>query len=147
MKRDSVKLLCLMVLLAGVFLLPSCAPTLGHVYQKPDKIQGNAGLVYLYRPKEIIGGGVSFTVKANGVPITKLYNCGYYPYFATPGETEFSAKTESKSSVTLDVRAGEKYYIKGSVGVGFFIGRPHLIIVPADIAEKEIAECKLILER
>jgi hypothetical protein len=46
--------------------------------------------------------------------------------------------------VTLDVKAGEVYYIKGTVGVGFFVGRPHLIVVPRAIAENEILECKLI---
>ena len=47
-------------------------------------------------------------------------------------------------SVTLDVKAGQTYYIKGEVGVGFLVGRPHLMVVAPDIAEKEIADCKLI---
>jgi hypothetical protein len=48
--------------------------------------------------------------------------------------------------VTLDVKAGGVYYVKGTVGVGFFVGRPHLIVVPQSIGETEITECKLIPE-
>lgn len=44
------------------------------------------------------------------------------------------------------MKSGQVYYIKGSLGVGFFVGRPHLMVVPADVGEKEIAECKLIPE-
>lgn len=127
-----------------VLLLSSCA-TLGPVYQKTDKLPDNTGLVYLYRPSSFIGGGVAYDIKTgdNNV-ITTLHNGGYFPYFSNPGEVEFWAKTESRSSVTLDVKQGQVYYVKGTVGVGFFVGRPHLIVVPNDVGEKEIVDCKLI---
>jgi hypothetical protein len=130
----------------AALLLPACAPTLGPKYVKPDKVLDNVGVVYIYRPSKGIGGGVSYDVKANGKTITTLYNGGYYPYFANPGELEISATTESTSSVTLDVKPAQSYYVKGWVGIGFFIGRPHLLIVEKDVAEKEIVECKLIPE-
>lgn len=59
---------------------------------------------------------------------------------------ELWARTESESAVTVDVKAGEVYYVKGEVGVGFFVGRPHLRVVPREKGEKEIAECTLIPE-
>lgn len=131
-----------------LFLLPlllvtGCA-SLGPVYSKVDKIPDNAGLVYFYRPSSFVGGGVSYDIKNGDTVITTLYNGGYYPYFSTHGEKEFWAKTESKSSITLDVKTGQTYYVKGEVGVGFLVGRPHLMVVAPEIAEKEIADCKLI---
>lgn len=129
--------------LVVIFLLAGCA-TLGPTYQKVDMIPEESALVYVYRPKSFVGGGVSYTVHADGQTVTKLVNGGYYPYFSPPGEVEFWAKTESKSSVTLDVRAGETYFIKGTVGVGFLMGRPHLMQVDAATGQAEIAECKLI---
>ncbi len=146
-KKISFSLLLLIVFLLGISLLPSCAPTLGPAFQKADKIQEDIGLVYIYRPSKGFGGGISPDVKANGVVITTLYNGGYYPYFAKPGEIEFFAKTESTSSVTLDVKAGQVYYIKGTIGIGFFVGRPHLTVESPEVGEKEIAECKLIPEK
>jgi Protein of unknown function (DUF2846) len=131
------------LLLSSFLLVTGCA-SLGPVYSKADKIPDNAGLVYFYRPSSFIGGGVSYDVKTGETVITPLYNGGYYPYFSAPGEKEFWAQTESKSSVTLDVKTGQTYYIKGEVGVGFLVGRPHLMVVAPEIAEKEIADCKLI---
>lgn len=131
-------------LLLCLFLLATGCASLGPVYSKVDKIPDNAGLVYLYRPSSFLGGGVAYDVKTGGTVITTLHNGGYYPYFSAPGEQEFWAKTEAKSSVTLDVKPGQTYYIKGGVGVGFLVGRPHLMVVAPEIAEKEIADCKLI---
>jgi len=135
------------VLLVGILFLHSCAPTLGPVYQKVDTIPENLGLVVIYRPSSFIGAAVSYDVKVGETPIFRLYNEGYYPYFSKPGEVEFWAKTESRSAVTLDIRAGQTYYIKGTVGIGFLVGRPHLMVVPEDVAEKEISKCKLCPEK
>ena len=134
-------------LVISSFLLVTGCASLGPVYSKADKIPNNTGLVYLYRPSSFIGGGVAYDVNCGEAFVTTLYNGGYYPYFSEPGEKEFWAKTEAKSSVTLDVKSGQTYYIKGGVGVGFLVGRPHLMVVTPEIAEKEIADCKLIAEK
>jgi ethanolamine utilization microcompartment shell protein EutL len=102
------------------------------------------GLVYVYRPSSFIGGGVSYDVKVGETPITTLYNGGYFPYFSSPGEIEFWAKTESRSAVTLDVKAGETYFVKGTVGLGILVGRPHLMVMSPETAVAEITDCKLI---
>jgi len=133
------------ILLAGVLWGSGCA-TLGPVYTKVDKVPEDRGLVYVYRPSGMMGGAVAYDVKVGDNVVTTLHSGGYFPYFSKPGEVEFWAKTESRSAVTIDVKSGQVYYIKGTLGVGFFVGRPHLIIVPADVGEKEIAECKLIPE-
>lgn len=133
------------ILIAGVLWGSGCA-TLGPVYTKVDKVPQDRGLVYIYRPSSIMGSGVAYDVKVGDNVVTTLHSGGYFPYFSTPGEVEFWAKTESRSAVTIDVKSGQVYYIKGSLGVGFFVGRPHLMVVPADVGEKEIAECKLIPE-
>jgi hypothetical protein len=127
-------------------LLSGCA-NLGPVYTKVDMVPPNKGLVYIYRPGSFVGGGISYDVKVGDAPVTTLYNGGYFPYFSNPGEVEFWAKTETKSAVTLDVKAGETYFIKGTIGVGFLMGRPHLLVVPNDLGAKEIADCKLIPEK
>lgn len=133
-------------LLLVILLLQGCA-SLGPAYTKVEQIPENKGLIYIYRPSSIVGGGISPDVKVGETVIATLYNGGYYPYFANPGEVELWAKTESKSAVTLDVKPGETYYVKGTIGVGFFVGRPHLIVVSPEEGAKEIAACKLIPEK
>ncbi|MGH7407871.1 MAG: DUF2846 domain-containing protein [Candidatus Methylomirabilales bacterium] len=146
MKRNGVVVSAAVVVLAGMAALAGCAPSLGAAFANVQTVPDQAAVVYIYRPSKFIGGGVGYDVKANGVVVTTLYNGGYYPYIAKPGEIEFSAKTEATSSVTLDVKAGSVYYVRGTVGVGFIVGRPHLEVVPPEVAEKEIIETKLIPE-
>ena len=123
----------------------SCAPTLGQVYKRVDVIPSGKALVYIYRSSGM-GGLVYYDVKANGRVVTTLYSGTYYPYVTDPGEIEFSAKTEASDSVTIDAKAGQTYFLRGTVGVGFFVGHPHLTVVPAEEAEKDIADCKLLPE-
>lgn len=147
MRKIKLALINLSLFLFGVLLMSGCAPTLGPAFHKTDYVPDDIGLVYIYRPAKAFGGGVSYDVKANGKVVTTLYSGGYYPYLTDQDEIEFSAKTETTSSVTIGVKAGQTYYLKGTVGIGFLVGRPHLVIVPNEIGEKEIAECKLIPEK
>jgi hypothetical protein len=132
------------LLLSSLLLMTGCITTLGPVYSKVDKIPDNVGLVYFYRPSALYQGGFSYDVKTGETVITSLKNGGYFPYFSPPGEIEFWARTETKSSVTLDVKAGQTYYIKGEVGAFILVPRPHLMVVAPEIAEKEIVKCYLI---
>ena len=140
--RITVVLPSLMLLVA----VSACAPSLGQEYKRIEVVPPNKGIVYIYRPSSFIGGAVYYDVKANGKVVTTLYKGGYYPYIADPGEIEFSAKTEGSDSATIDVKLNQVYYLKGTVGVGFLVGRPHLTVVGADVGEAEIAECKLLPE-
>jgi hypothetical protein len=142
MKRIYIKSVNYFFLLP-LLLITGCA-SLGPVYSKADKIPDNSGLIYFYRPSSFFFAGAFYDIKYDDNVITTLYNGGYYPYFSTPGEKEFWAKTESKSSITLDVKAGQTYYVKGEIGPGFLLNRPHLMVVTPEIAEKEIVDCKLI---
>jgi len=135
-----ISILILVVFSVGLFLLPGCAT--GPKFTKIDDIPEGKAVVYIYRPASPIGAAVSYQVIANGAHIMPMVNGGYFAYYAKPGENEFSAATETMSSVTLDVKTGQSYYIKSTVGVGMFVGRPRLAVMPADVGEKEIANCK-----
>ena len=124
-------------------VLTGCGPSLTQVYTKVEGVPSNKALVYIYRTSGL-GGGIYYDVKANGKVVTTLYSGGYFPYVTDPGEIEFTAKTEASDSVTLNAISNQTYYLKGSVGVGFIVGHPHLTIVPAEEAEKEIVDCKLL---
>jgi len=130
------------ILAAGLGLAQGCAA--GPAFTEVTDIPKDKGLVYVYRDPGFFGGGVVYAVKANGQRVCDLVQGGYCPYLVDPGEVEFSAATESTSSVTVDVKAQKAHYVKGSVNVGFFIGRPHLMIVPEATGRGEITKCKLV---
>lgn len=58
----------------------------------------------------------------------------------------FSDHPESRCAVTIDVKPGQTYYRKGTVGDGIIVGRPHLIVVSEEVGVQEIASCKRIPE-
>jgi hypothetical protein len=140
MNRRTFLLTSLLVMLA----LAGCASTPGRPFQPEAATPGDKALIYVYRDAGIMGGAVAYTVRINGVDVSKLPAAGYFPYRVAPGEVEVSAQTEAKSSVTIDAKAGQTYYVKGTIGVGFFVGHPHLVIVPPAVGAQEIAACNLV---
>lgn len=137
-------------IIIGVFtllLLTGCGAK-GPKFVGIEKPQKNQALVYIYRPSSFVGGGVSYDIHAqksdtNDNVVGHLSNGGYLKYITEPTEIEFWAKTEAKSSVTLDVEAAKLYCIKGEVGIGFLVGRPHLTIVDNNLCLEEIKSTNL----
>lgn len=141
----SRRYLVAVALIVNLALLSGCA-TLGPVY-KPESgsLPGQATL-YVYRDFNVFGGGMTYLVRGNGVPIASLPAGGYFVYHAPPGKVQLSAQSEAATSVTVEARSGGVYFVKGTVGFGIFVGRPHLVLVPREVGEKEIAGCKLVPE-
>ncbi len=117
-----------------------CAAS-GPAFQRVAVPDGKS-VIYAYRPSSIFGGAVVPTVTcgASGVPLSRG---GYHPFIVEPGTVTCSASTESTSTVRVDARANEAAYVKEKIGMGFFIGRPHLTVVSAEEGEREAGKCKL----
>lgn len=142
MKITSKFIVLLTIGLSSTFLLLGCSSK-GPKFSEMQKAETDKGLIYVYRPSSFVGGGVSYDIhvkKSDGTDevLGNLKNGGYLQYKTKPDEIEIWAKTESTSSVTLDVQANKMYCIKGEVGVGLFVGRPHLSIVDNTLCTQEI---------
>jgi hypothetical protein len=132
-------------LLIIVLMISNCAslqPT-GNAFTKVDTFEKEKGLVYIYRPWLFSGGGIFYEVKNNDQTLVELSNGTYRPVFVKPGENTFTAKTVGSASITIDIKEGESYYLKSNVLVGPIMGKPFLTLVPKEVGEKEISECKL----
>lgn len=102
------------------------------------------GIVYIYRQPSIFAWAISATLTANGVPVTKVSNGGYFPYVGQPGDTLFVAKTESSKRATVRVEQGRSKYLKGEMIFGRSKGLLKLTEVPPSLGASEIKECKLL---
>ncbi len=132
----------LLVVASSIILLTGCSAA-GPKFSKMNKPEKDKSLIYVYRPKSSWGKVVTFDIHAKSpdgkdIVIGNLKNGGYLQYMAQPNEIEFWAKTESTSSVTLDVEANRMYCIKGEVGIGFFVGRPNLTLVNNNLCSVEL---------
>ncbi|MGW8248603.1 MAG: DUF2846 domain-containing protein [Acidiferrobacterales bacterium] len=141
------KLVRMLMLAASVLLMTGCATTLGPQFESVTTIPSGKALIYIYRTPQFVGSGVAFDIHHDDKVVTRLVSGGYYPYITDPGVIRLWAKTEAESSVTLYMRSGETRYVKGAIGIGFFMGRPKLDVVDNVTGAKEIAECKLIPEK
>ncbi len=136
------------LLVAGVFVVLAlggvgCAHgSKAQMFSPLTEMAPDQGVVYVYRPKGFVGSAVVYKVHANGTPVSALPPGRYFVYQGV-GPVEFSAKTEIRTAVTIDIQPGQTYYIKGGVLPGAFIGNALLQQVTPDRGEAEIVKCSL----
>ena len=94
-------------------------------------LQNQDSVVYVYRPSgSFRGSAVGLTIECDGKKLGYLWNKGYLYKLITPGHHVVSCSTEQKSEVPFEAKPGKAYYIEAEVELGYFIGRPKLIMVP-----------------
>ena len=158
-------------LIACVIFISSCA-SLGPVYQKADPPAGKA-IIYFYRPFSFLGAPIKYSIWDVTNPIvtkkvTIVYDIGKeYPridkykegiesagnlatfyyfmaggtvaskehFFGQWGVTDFIIKVEAK--------AGKRYYFYSQISGG---GRPHIETRTIEQGEKEIADCRHVID-
>jgi hypothetical protein len=135
-----------LALFALIAIVASGCAAKGPKFEPTSEIPEGKSLVYIYRPGGFVGSGVHYDVYAGETKICNLVQGSYCKHLATPGELELWGKTESKGSVTLDIKGNDTYYVKGGVSMGMFVGRPHLTVVDRSVGEKEITETKLSID-
>lgn len=105
-----------------------------------DAAQGT-GTVIFFRPSKFMGAAVGFKVREGLTELGKLRSGTYFVVHVTPGTHEYTVHSESKDVLTMEVEAGETYYVQGSIGMGIMAGRPN--IAPSNAAAFEAIKAKL----
>ena len=119
---------------------PSPNATPDSSFQQTENIPADKAVVYIYHSG---GSNHRFFLQANGKDLTSLRKGQYYKHFTKPGMIEFTARTMGSYSITVDAKAGQRYYLKGSVPPGFS-PTPSLVLVSPEVGPQEIANCQLI---
>jgi hypothetical protein len=90
---------------------------------KPDK-----GLVVFYRLKKAKGAAIRFEITdASAKSLGNLSNGSMVHEYLEPGQHTFRARSPSvdgSDSITLDVAAGDVFYVQGEILWGLPAGRP-----------------------
>lgn len=138
----SKKTLWVMISVGAAMFLSGCGAS-GQPFSQFATPKQDQGLVYVYRPSSVLGMGVYYDIHVTNptnpdLIAGELVNGSYVEVDVPVGENEIWGRTESKTSVTLDVKNGETYCVKGGVGIGFFIGRPNFEIVDMQTCQAEI---------
>ena len=110
---------------------------------EPVILSENQAVVYVYRPgQDYVGSAVAPNIMVDGERVGRLKNNGYSYKIVTPGEHEVSCTTEVTSKVPFEAAPLTSYYIEAEIQMGFFMGRPKLIMVPADVGSLAIKGTK-----
>jgi Protein of unknown function (DUF2846) len=99
------------------------------------------GQVVFFRPSNMLGMALSFSVHEGDKGIGKLSNGSYFVHVADPGPHLFTIQSEVTDKLTLEIDAGETYYVKQTIGVGIVAGRPRLS--PAEQGDFERLKLKV----
>lgn len=103
--------------------------------------QAGKGQVVFFREKKFVGGAMSYKVREGEAELGKLSNGSYLVLEVEPGTHQYYMQGETKDALTLEVEAGETYYVQGGISMGVLAGRPNLS--PSDQAAFEAMAPKL----
>ncbi|SFL32765.1 DUF2846 domain-containing protein [Lysobacter sp. cf310] len=106
--------------------------------------QGKGQIVF-FRPSKLVGAAVGFKVREGETELGKLRNGKYFVHVAEPGTHEYRVHGETKDVLTMEIEAGETYYVQGTLGMGIIAGRPNLS--PTDAAAFDALAKKLKLAK
>ena len=112
----------LIVLSISLYLTSASAASLPEV--KSDK-----GLVVFYRSKTIKGAAVHMLVRTSDGAAGNLTSGSMFYQYYEPGQRTFDVSTASVAGsdlITLDIKAGEVYFVRGEILIGWPMGRPKL---------------------
>ena len=77
--------------------------------KSPPQMQADAqsAAIIFFREWAFTGGGMSYFITEDTNNIGLLKAGSYFAYRAAPGKHTYSAETEARSSVTLDIQPGQ----------------------------------------
>jgi hypothetical protein len=83
------------------------------------------GQIVFFRPGGM-GFAVGCSVNENGQKVSSLGAGRYFIMVAAPGRHEFSAKSEAKDTLALEVEADETQFASCKIKMGIMVGRPDI---------------------
>ena len=93
------------------------------------QVKSDKGLVVFYRSKTMKGAAVHLLVRSSNGAAGNLTNGSMFYQYYEPGLRTFDVSTPSVAGsdlITLDIKAGETYFVRGEVLMGWPVGRPKL---------------------
>lgn len=88
------------------------------------------GQIVFFRTGSMFGAALGCTVHegegAADVELARLGSGKYYVITATPGKHQYYTKGEAKDRLTMEIEAGETYFVRCNIGMGVMSGRANL---------------------
>lgn len=105
--------------------------------------QGNTANLYIYR-NEILGSAIKMTVLIDGVSVGDTVANSYIFKSLPAGSHTVTSKAENDASLTVDMTAGQNYFVWQEVKMGALYARSKLHLVDEATGEAGVKQCGLI---
>lgn len=134
--------------LVGVLALSGCASV--PMADKNADVQAKAFMpasdkatVYIYR-NETFGSAIKMPVLIDNVSVGDTASKTYIEKQLAPGQHTITSKTEKDSSVSINMLAGQIYYVWQEVKMGMWAAGSALHVVDAQKGQAGVRESKMI---
>lgn len=97
--------------------------------------------VYVYRYKQYVGKALSPSVYCDGTELARMQNGRYFVVTLAPGKHSFRSN-DTQSGIDVDLKPGEKYYIRVELSTGFWKGHGRVLSVAPEQGSYEIEKLK-----
>jgi PBP1b-binding outer membrane lipoprotein LpoB len=136
------------VVLVGVLVMSGCASVpmaskSADVQAKQFAPAADKATVYIYR-NESFGAAIKMPLLIDNVAVGDTASKTYVVKQLAPGSHTITSKTEKDSSITIDMLAGQIYYIWQEVKMGVFAARSELHVVDEQKGHAGVQESTLI---
>ena len=101
-------------------------------------------VIHFYRPKSGFGALIGFKIRMDEADIIGRVRNGEKFAYKTKdfGPHEFWGITESKSSVIIDIKKGQEYFVRCGLTMGITVGKPEIYSVENDLGISEYESVK-----
>jgi hypothetical protein len=98
--------------------------------------------VYFYRCKQFVGSALAPSVFCDDSQLARMENGRFFVAHVTAGKHSFHSN-DAQAGVELDVRAGEKCFIRVVIATGMMKGHGRLLLTPSEQASYELKSKQL----
>lgn len=100
-------------------------------------------IVYIYRPKKMMGRALEPSVFVDDIELARMDNGRYFALRLKPGK-HIVHMTDDNKGYAIDMGAGQTYYFRIGLEMGMWKGQGKITLDDADRAIKEIKKIKYI---
>ena len=126
---------------ALAFLVVSAFAQEASAPQTPPAKQSK-GTVYVYRYKQFVGSALAPSVYCDEAQLARMDNGRYFAVAVEPGKHTFYSN-DKQAGLALDVKPGEKYFMRIELVAGMMKGHGRLILMAPEQGSYELSSKKL----
>jgi hypothetical protein len=102
-------------------------------------VQQAQATIYFYRPRRFQGSALRPSVFVDDARVGNLHNGDSIRFSITPGNHRIYS-TDKSTGMELDAKAGETYYVRVDIQVGFFKGHGGVTLIDPQQGKYEVAQ-------